>query len=64
MSTNPYAAPKAQVADETLVPGGNFVPNGRTVPTGNGWTWFSAAWSCRACAGSALGSRKQQSVFV
>lgn len=56
MSSNPYAAPKAQVADATVVPQGNFVPNGRTVPTGNGWTWISSAWSIfRAAAGTWIG---------
>jgi uncharacterized membrane protein len=51
MSTNPYAAPRAQVADETIV-SGNFVPDGRGVPTGDGWDWISSAWSIfRARAG-------------
>jgi uncharacterized membrane protein len=45
MSTNPYAAPRAQVADDNVVPRGNFLARGRTVPTGNGWTWISAAWN-------------------
>ncbi|HUQ76635.1 MAG TPA: BPSS1780 family membrane protein [Burkholderiales bacterium] len=52
MSTNPYAAPRAQVADETIDLRGDFLPAGRKVPTGNGWTWISAAWSIfRAKAG-------------
>jgi uncharacterized membrane protein len=56
MSTNPYAAPLAQVADDTAVARGNFVPRGRTVPTGNGWTWISAAWGLfRARAGLFIG---------
>jgi len=56
MSSNPYAAPKAQVADATVVAQGNFVPEGRTVPTGNGWTWISSAWSIfRAGAGTWIG---------
>lgn len=53
MSTNPYAAPKAQVADDTVAPGGNLVASGRTVPTGNGWTWLTSAWALfRAAAGT------------
>ena len=49
MSTNPYAAPRAQVADEAVVPRGDFLPAGRGVPAGNGWTWITengvtAAW--------------------
>jgi uncharacterized membrane protein len=56
MSTNPYAAPKAPVADATVVAQGNFVPNGRTVPTGNGWSWIASAWSIfRAAAGTWIG---------
>ena len=45
MSTNPYAAPKAQVADETIVLRNNFIPGGRSVPAGNGWNWIAAAWT-------------------
>lgn len=53
MSTNPYAAPRAQVSDATLVSQGNFLPTGRTVPTGNGWTWIADAWALfRAGAGT------------
>lgn len=56
MTTNPYAAPKAQVADETIVLRGNFVSGGRRVPTGNGWTWIGDAWSIfRAEAGTWIG---------
>jgi len=45
MTTNPYAAPRAQVADErTLIPG-NFHPEGRSVPAGNGWSWIVSAWN-------------------
>ena len=56
MSTNPYAAPRAQVADDTSVQQGNFLPTGQTVPTGNGWTWITQAWSIfRAAAGTWIG---------
>ena len=56
MSTNPYAAPKAQVADETIVLRGSFIADGRRVPTGNGWTWITDAWSIfRAEAGIWIG---------
>jgi uncharacterized membrane protein len=43
MSTNPYAAPKAAVADETITRG-DFVPGGRTVAAGRGGTWIGDAW--------------------
>lgn len=56
MSSNPYAAPKAPVADATVVPHGNFVASGRTVPAGNGWTWIASAWSIfRAAVGTWIG---------
>jgi len=45
MSTpNPYAAPKATVADAASPQQGNFVPGGRGVPAGNGWTWIAQGW--------------------
>jgi uncharacterized membrane protein len=44
MSTNPYATPKADVADVGAAPRGNFVAEGRTVPAGHGWTWIADAW--------------------
>lgn len=44
MSTNPYAAPKAAVADDTVVLSADFVPGGRAVPAGNGWAWIASAW--------------------
>ena len=40
MSSNPYAAPKAAVADETQVVRGNFVPGGRGVAAGRGTSWI------------------------
>jgi hypothetical protein len=46
MSTpNPYAAPKATVADAVSPQQGNFVPGGHGVPAGNGWTWIADAWA-------------------
>lgn len=42
--TNPYAAPRAAVADEKSVQG-QFVPGGRTVPAAHGWTWIADAWA-------------------
>jgi uncharacterized membrane protein len=45
MSTNPYAAPKAAVADATVVPESQFVPGGKGVPAGNGWSWIADGWS-------------------
>jgi uncharacterized membrane protein len=44
MSSNPYAAPKAAVADAATAPQGNFVPGGRGVPAGHGWDWIVAGW--------------------
>src|SRR5690349_1255830 len=45
MSTpNPYAAPKAPVADATIAVPGNFDPNGRARPPGDGWTWIAEGW--------------------
>ena len=46
MSTpNPYAAPKAAVADDTVILNADFVPGGRTVEAGNGWGWIASAWA-------------------
>ena len=44
MSTNPYAAPKAAVADDTVILGADFVPGGRPVEAGRGWAWIASAW--------------------
>jgi hypothetical protein len=45
MATDPYAAPKSQVADRPGSPvEGNFVPEGQTVPAGNGWSWITSGW--------------------
>lgn len=56
MSTNPYAAPKAQVADHSTLQLGNFLPAGRGVPMGNGWTWMAHAWGLfRAAMGAWIG---------
>jgi len=44
MTTNPYAAPKAAVADETVVINAAYVPGGQSVPAGHGWSWISASW--------------------
>src|ERR1044071_8487008 len=44
MSTpNPYAAPRAPVADAEMMPG-NFVPAGRAVAAGRGWSWIAEGW--------------------
>lgn len=42
MSSNPYAAPKAPVAE--LVAEGNFVPQGRAVGAGQGMVWLTEGW--------------------
>ena len=45
MSTpNPYAAPKAPVADTAGLQG-NFIPAGRAVPAGRGWDWIVQGWN-------------------
>ena len=44
MSTNPYAAPKAAVADEP-VPQGNTFRAARSVPASNGWNWIADGWT-------------------
>jgi hypothetical protein len=47
MSSNPYAAPKAAVADAepAAQPPGAFVPGGRGVSAGRGWSWLVAGWA-------------------
>jgi uncharacterized membrane protein len=45
MSTNPYAPPSAQVADQTVIQRGNYVPGGRGVPAGRGWNWIAEGWT-------------------
>jgi len=45
MSSNPYAAPKAPVADATSAPQGNFVPGGRGVAAARGWDWIVGGWN-------------------
>lgn len=46
MANDPYAAPKAHVADTpgTPIDEGNFLPEGQPVPTGNGLSWIGAGW--------------------
>ncbi len=44
MSTNPYAAPKAVVADDTVVATGDFVPGGQSLPAGRARAWITDAW--------------------
>lgn len=43
-TVNPYAAPKAAVADETIVLNADFVPGGQARPSANGWTWITEGW--------------------
>jgi len=46
MATDPYAAPRARVADVPAgAPGGNFVAEGQAVAAGNGWQWIVDAWA-------------------
>lgn len=44
MSTNPYATPKAAVADEPVAQG-NYVPGGEGVPASHGWNWIADGWT-------------------
>jgi len=45
MATDPYAAPRAPVADAPGMPmEGNFVSEGQSVPAGNGVSWIGAGW--------------------
>lgn len=57
MSTpNPYAAPKAPVADQTVVLPNNFIPGGRSVPAGRGASWVSEGWRLfKASTGTWIG---------
>ncbi|HEU5176864.1 MAG TPA: BPSS1780 family membrane protein [Burkholderiales bacterium] len=45
MTTNPYAAPKAAVADETVVINADYIPGGQSRPAGAGWTWIADSWN-------------------
>jgi uncharacterized membrane protein len=44
MTTNPYAAPKAAVADAPVAQG-EYVPGGKSVPASNGWNWIADGWT-------------------
>jgi hypothetical protein len=44
MTTNPYAAPKAAVADETVVLDADYVSGGQSRPAGHGWSWIGEGW--------------------
>jgi len=44
MSTNPYATPKAAVADEPVAQG-EYVPGGKSVPASRGWNWIADGWT-------------------
>lgn len=44
MSSNPYATPKAAVADAATATQGNFIPGGRGVAAGRGWDWIVSGW--------------------
>lgn len=47
MATDPYAAPRARVADLPAAagPDAEFIPEGRAIAAGRGWTWFTEAWA-------------------
>jgi uncharacterized membrane protein len=44
MSSNPYATPKAAVADAPASQG-EFVPGGKGVPAARGWNWLADGWT-------------------
>lgn len=44
MTTNPYSAPAATVADPAAAPQGKFIPRGRGVAAGHGWSWIAQGW--------------------
>jgi uncharacterized membrane protein len=45
MATDPYAAPRARVADAPAIGDDRrFIPEGNAVPAGNGWQWFVGGW--------------------
>ena len=44
MSSNPYATPKATVADEPA-PHAELVPGGKGVPASRGWNWLADGWT-------------------
>lgn len=45
MTTNPYSAPAAPVADPVQGSQGNFVPGGRGVGAARGWRWIVEGWA-------------------
>ena len=47
MATDPYATPRARVADVPAAAGadGTFIPEGQAVPAGHGWTWIVDGWA-------------------
>jgi uncharacterized membrane protein len=46
MATDPYAAPRAHVADAPGAPvEGTFVPDGQALPAGNAMAWIGAGWN-------------------
>ncbi len=44
MTTNPYSAPAATVADPAAAPQGKFIPGGHGVAAGRGWSWITEGW--------------------
>ena len=46
MATDPYAAPRARVADlPAAAAEGQFIAEGQTVQAGRGWAWCTEAWA-------------------
>jgi hypothetical protein len=54
-TANPYAAPKAAVADASVVVNADFVPGGQSRPIAHGWSWIAEGWELfKRAAGNAL----------
>ena len=43
-SPNPYATPRAAVADQPASPPGEYIPGGQSVPASRGWSWIAEGW--------------------
>ena len=43
-TVNPYAAPKAAVADATVALNTDFVAGGQSRPASHGWSWIAEGW--------------------
>lgn len=44
MSTDPYAAPRATVADTPATGDSDYIEGGQALPAGAGWDWLAQGW--------------------